>query len=259
MSLTIYRRHDPGCKVHKIKKLSARAKRFYVDCDCWIWVTGSTDTATYPRQSTKLRDWKAAEAYLRSLVAESKNTTVHGPTIADCVRRFLDSHSEAVSTKTLAQHRLTLGRLEAFAKTHNKSFMRELDVDLLEDFKTYGLPELKSTSKATVVSKLKFFLRESYRRGWTTEALAEKVRSSRAVYEQKQPYSDDEITLILDTMVETTKKEVHQTNTHQIAQPMFDVSRLTPAEFAQWSKLVEAMRPQEAIDVEVIDRKLLES
>jgi len=56
MPQTIYRRHSADCRVHKLK-LTTRAKRFYADCECSIWLTGTTDTSTDPRQSTKLRDW----------------------------------------------------------------------------------------------------------------------------------------------------------------------------------------------------------
>ncbi len=197
MALQIYRRHYIECHVHKLK-LPARAKKYYTDCDCKIWLTGTTDTQRYPRQATGLTDWKAAEAYVKSLVAKSKDVVVHGETIADCVKKFLDAHQENVSERVLGQHRLVLSRLEAFAKTRNKFFMRELPVDLLEDFKTYGLPQIKKrTSKSTAVSKLKFFLREAYRRGWTAEALAEKVKSTKAVYEQKLPYKDKQVPLIL--------------------------------------------------------------
>lgn len=197
MPIMIYRRHAIDCTVHKLK-LTSRAKRFYQDCQCKIWLAGTTDTERYPRQATGLTDWKAAEAHVRSLLARAKDTAVHGETIADCIQHFLDSHTENVGDRTLAQHRLTLGRLEKFAHSRNKFFMRELDVNLLEDFKTYGLPEIKkSTSKSTAVSKLKFFLREAYRRGWTSEALAEKVKSTKAVYEQKLPFTDKEVKAIL--------------------------------------------------------------
>ena len=76
--------------------------------------------------------------------------------------------------------------------------MREVNVDVLEDFKTYGLAGLSGTSKGTSIAKLAHFLRESYRRGWITESLVEKMRKHKAVYEQKQPYSDKEVKLILD-------------------------------------------------------------
>jgi hypothetical protein len=103
-----YRRHSVDCRVHKLK-LSASEKKFFTDCDCPIWVTGSTDTETYPRQALGVRDWPAAEAKLRSLSAASKDQTVHGPRLEDCIKRYLDARDD-VKPKTLAQYELLLGR-----------------------------------------------------------------------------------------------------------------------------------------------------
>lgn len=75
--------------------------------------------------------------------------------------------------------------------------MRELTVDLLESFKVEGLPTLANTSKGTAVAKLRCFLRVAYRRGWIAESLVDKVTPHRAVYEQKEPYNDEEVQLIL--------------------------------------------------------------
>jgi integrase/recombinase XerD len=194
--LTIYRRHSIDCRVHKLK-LSSSEKKFFTDCDCPIWLTGATDTEKYPRQALGVRDWPAAEAKLRSLSAASKDLTVHGPTLGDCIERYLDGRDD-VKPKTLAQYKLLLGKLKDFAHGKNKFFMRELSIDVLEDFKTYGLAGLAGTSKGTSIAKLAHFLRESYRRGWITESLVDKMRRHKAVYEQKQPYSEKEVKLILD-------------------------------------------------------------
>src|SRR5262249_1055411 len=48
------------------------------------------------------------------------------------------------------------------------------------------------------IAKLKHFLREAYRRGWISESLVEKMRRHRAVYDQKQPYTEKEVAAILD-------------------------------------------------------------
>jgi len=48
-----------------------------------------------------------------------------------------------------------------------------------------------------VTAKIRCFLREAYRRSWTEFALAEKVRPYRATHEQKNPYTDAEVDLIL--------------------------------------------------------------
>lgn len=194
--LSIYRRHSVDCKVHNLK-LSVSEKRFFTDCECPIWLTGTTDNERYPRQALGVRDWAAAEAKLRSLNAESKDQTVHGPKLEDCITRYLDARDD-VKPKTLAQHKLLLGHLKDFAHGKNKFFIRELGVDILEDFKTYGLAGLAGTSKGTSIAKLAHFLRESYRREWIAEPLVEKMRRHKAVYEQKQPYSDKEAMAILD-------------------------------------------------------------
>jgi integrase/recombinase XerD len=194
--LTIYRRHSVDCRVHKLR-LKAYEKKYFKDCDCPIWLKGTTDKEQYPRQALGVRDWHAAEAKLRSLNAEAKDETVHGPKLDECITRYLDARDD-VKPKTAAQYKLLLGRLKDFAHGKNKFFIRELNVDVLEDFKTYGLAGLAGTSKATSVAKLAHFLREAYRRGWITEALVEKMRPHKAVYEQKQPYSDKEVKAILE-------------------------------------------------------------
>jgi hypothetical protein len=91
--LTIYRRHSVDCRVHKLR-LKAYEKKYFKDCDCPIWLTGSTDTESYPRQALGLRDWPAAEAKLRSLSAESKDQTVHGPKLEECITRYLARRRE---------------------------------------------------------------------------------------------------------------------------------------------------------------------
>jgi len=194
--LSIFRRHSVDCRVHKLK-LSTSQKRYFTDCDCPIWLTGTTDSERYPRQALGVRDWAAAEAKLRSLNAEAKDQTVHGPKLDDCIARYLDARDD-VRPRTLAQYKLLLGRLKDFAHGKNKFFIREVSIDTLEDFKTYALAGLAGTSKGTSIAKLAHFLRESYRRGWITESLVDKMRRHKAVYEQKQPYSEKEVSQILE-------------------------------------------------------------
>jgi integrase len=91
-----------------------------------------------------------------------------------------------------------LGRLKTFAESRGAMLMHDLTVDLLETFKVEGLPGLADTSKGTAVAKLRCFLRAAYRRSWISEPLVEKVTPHRAVYEQKEPYSDAQVKRILD-------------------------------------------------------------
>jgi integrase len=194
--LKLYRRHTETCAVHETK-LAPRAKRFYKDCNCPIWIAGHTDTEIFPRRSTGLNDMVAAEAFRLSLMKKSKDQAVHGPKIDDCVDRFLSSRKHKLGDRTTGSYRLLLGRLTTYCAKRGVYFMHELTVDLLEDFKVDGLPDLADTTKGITVAKLRCFLREAFRRDWIASHLAEKVTRHDAVYEEKEPYSDHDVDLIL--------------------------------------------------------------
>jgi integrase/recombinase XerD len=160
-----------------------------------------------PRQATGCTDLKQAEGVRAALInqqaKQTKGDAAHGPTIAECAEKYLASRRHELGDKTIGQHRLLLERLRDFCEARNAIYMRCLTVDLLETFKTDGLPAgMADTSKATAVAKLRCFLRTAYRRDWIKESLVEKVTAYRAVYEQKEPYSDDEIKKILDGALE---------------------------------------------------------
>ncbi len=57
---------------------------------------------------------------------------------------------------------------------------------------------MADTSKATAVAKLRCFLRAAHRREWISQPLVDKVTAYPAVYDQKEPYSDEEVDKILD-------------------------------------------------------------
>lgn len=197
MPLTLYRRHLKACPVHK-SKLPSRAKRHYDSCQCPIWIYGHTEDGTLiPRESTGLTDMAEAEALRSSITSKGKSLEVHGPTLEDCITEYLVSRKHELGPKTYGQHALLLSRLQVFCAEKGKVFIRQLNVDLLEEFKTHGLPNLANTSKGTATAKLRCFLREALRREWLKEPLADKVRPHRSTYEPAQPYSDEEVRKIL--------------------------------------------------------------
>jgi len=197
MSLVLFRRHIKACQVHQTK-LSARAKRLFLECKCPIWIYGRTDNGIVPRQSTGFNTLPEAEALRASLLAESQSEEVRGPRIRDCVTKYLVSRRHELGDKTYGQHEVLLSRLKAYCQRQGVFFMRELTVDLLETFKFDGLPSLADTSRSTAVAKLRCFLRDAFRRGWITESLVDRVRTHKAVYDQKEPYSDEEVEKILE-------------------------------------------------------------
>jgi integrase len=200
MALTIYRNHDPNpaCKVHKLN-LSKDEKRFYRDCDCWIWITGTTDAGDiYTRRTLKTKEWSTAEAIVRKIQGEGKDVALHGPKISECIEKYIDSRQDEIGIKASGQYRLVLKNLQEYAAGKNVYFMQELKADLLEDFRTYGFVGMKGTSKANHWSKVRTFLKDAYRRDWITHPIVDKVKTQVGIYEEKLPYSEDEITTILD-------------------------------------------------------------
>ena len=190
--------------------LTPEAKRHYMECVCPIWVVGRTANGhLVPRQSTGARDLETAQAQCKTIIAKSNALAkaeaakrqaedIDGLTVKECAERYLDSRRHELGNKAYAQHRLLLDRLVDFCSARRAPFARDLTVDLLEQFKVDGLPAgMASTSKSTSVAKLRCFLRAAYRRGWITESLRERVTSHAAVYEEKSPYTDEEVEKIL--------------------------------------------------------------
>jgi integrase len=141
---------------------------------------------------------KTAEAILAALISTQTRKQIEGPAIEECIQKYLASHKHELGEKTFGHYKLHLSRLQEYCERQGVYSMHELNVDLLETFKVEGLPDLADTSKSTVVAKLRCFLRDAFRRGWISEPLVERVRAHRAVYDQKEPYSDEEVERILN-------------------------------------------------------------
>ena len=196
--LKLYRYHSADCKEKLLAQgLPSSAHVEYKDCNCVIWIKGRTDTGYTPRRSTGYRDWKMAEAYIRSLDAESKDTSVHGPTLANCVERYLDSRKAEMGRKAHNQYRLVLDWLKDWCHQRGCLHIEQLTVDLCEDFRVYGFPKkIAGTSRSTYDAKFLRFLKDAERREWVKVSLASKLKPIVARYEEKQPFSDKEVDLI---------------------------------------------------------------
>ena len=198
-SLVLFKRHLQNCPVHK-SRVPRSKRRFWMDCDCPIWIHGRTPTGDIvPRQSTQFSDLKRAEALRASLIVQLQTDSVTGPPLSECIEKYLTTREQDLDARTLNQHRLALERLERFLEAQNVVHIGGMTVDHLETFKTAGLPKaMRLTTKATTFAKIRCFLRAAFRRGWIKEALVDKVTTVKAVYDQKEPYTEEEIATILD-------------------------------------------------------------
>jgi len=128
-------------------------------------------------------------------MAQVQADSTTGPPISECIEKYLATREQDLDARTLAQHRLALERLQRFLEAQNVAPMGHVTVDHLETFKTAGLPKgMCTTTKATTFAKIRCFLGAAFRRGRIKEALVDKVTTVKAGYEQKEPYTDEEVT-----------------------------------------------------------------
>ena len=196
--LKLYRRHSSEC-AKKLEALPARSRRNYLECDCQIWICGRTpDGRMVPRQSTGTTELKTAEATRNALIAEGKDRKIHGPRISECIDLHVDAKKSSIKDNTSYMLRWTLDQFKEYCAARQVFFMSDLTVDLIEKFKTYGMPGLEDSTKKSKVQTIRCFLKTAYRLGWTPqENLAAKVLPYYARNEQKSPYSDEEVVKII--------------------------------------------------------------
>jgi Phage integrase SAM-like domain len=195
-TLTLFKQHfNKQCPAYTLK-LPARNRRFYFECPCPFWIVGRTPAGdVVPRQAIGTSDPKKAEAYRQSLL-EKKGPESSGASIEECARVYVESRRD-IGAKTRRQYELVLEWLRVYCLSRGVVNAADMTVDLMERFKVDGFPKMQDTTRSTYVAKLLCFLRDAYRRDWIKVDLPNKIEGETAEYEQKEPYTDDEIKLIL--------------------------------------------------------------
>lgn len=200
-SLVLYKRHTSRCKVHEMS-IAPKEKNFWFACDCPFAMTGKTPSGDiFPRQTLGVMTLTEAEAYRAAIIrkagAQDLDTSAKGIAITEAINRYLASREDTLNDQTAEAVRSVLGKLAGYAAARGVQHMSGLTADLIECFKEDEFKSLKGTTRSLKTSKVRSFLREAFRRDWTGQALAEKVRPYRAVYEQKEPYTQKHLRLLL--------------------------------------------------------------
>ncbi len=195
--LVLYKRHLSGCTIAKGRAKPAKKKLMF-DCACPFWLMGRMASGdAVPRQSTGTADRREAErkcAELCSMNAESNaKPGVHGPTIDECIKRYLADKEEEVEDGTLAYITKTLSRLKEYCAGKAITYAREITIDVVSDFRADTMKDLKPGSRRVAMATMKCFFRDAFRKKWLTVHVAEMMPRTKSEFEQKQPYEPDEI------------------------------------------------------------------
>ena len=127
--LIIYRRHNP-------KKCRFTSRSEY-RCKCPIWVSGTKDGRRI-REALKSRDWNRAQEVVREWDVEGKKPKrKQRTTIQEWRDQFLkDAEARNLSNGTLRLYKLLFRQFLDFAKSRGYSFVDELDLTALTEFRS---------------------------------------------------------------------------------------------------------------------------
>jgi integrase len=135
MPLELYRRHNPQkCRTTSPTDSSCTNTRK----PCPIWVRGTQTDGTYVRQPLKLRDWKAAQKFVREWDGQGAKPKGTAPraTIEQLQKQFIENMKTVHrAPATIKKYEVLFRQLTAFAQDKGLRFVAELDLTLLEEFR----------------------------------------------------------------------------------------------------------------------------
>jgi integrase/recombinase XerD len=188
--LTIYRRHQKDC-AHRAEG------RSYRRCRCVIWVDGFI-AGQEIRRSLDLRDWTRAQDVVRemeSTVGEPKRKN-EPITLQSAGEKYLaDAKARNLNESTIYKYRLLFKQIGDFAQNHGLRYVKELDLQTLDEFRTEWKDGPRSSLKK--IERLRAFLRFCQRRKWIGENPAIDLKGPKVKDRPTMPFTRAEILKIL--------------------------------------------------------------
>lgn len=192
--LTIYQRHQKGCKYRHEEGRKKRA------CQCVLWVDGILGGQEI-RQSLKMRDWQRANALIheweaRGCVVEPEPEQDELVTIERACIQFLDdARARELRPPTLEKYQLLFRRLQEFSAQHGLRYIKELDIERLRAFRAswpdHNLSALKK------LERMKAFFGFCHDSGWLESNPARKIKNPKITDVPTLPFSPEEVSRIL--------------------------------------------------------------
>ena len=153
----IYRRHQKGCPY-----TSERENR----CQCPIHVEGRIGEELIKRRSLHTDDWETANQTVRDWITSGTTRRTTRITLAAAVEAYLADMVTRVEPSTVFKTRKLLEQLQAFADKRGITFLNELGVAELREFraswKTWGpLTQIKH------IDRMRSFINWAAENEWT--------------------------------------------------------------------------------------------
>lgn len=197
--LTIYRRHRKDCprrgeaeiRVHVNGDLFIRKGQG--KCSCVLWVDGFYEGREL-RKSLHTCDWKKAQDRVRTWeVRQDQPTAAAEPmTIQLAAERFLaDARARQLAECTVYKYRLLFKQIENFAQRHGLRFLKELDLQALDEFRTEWKDGPRSSLKK--LERLRAFLRFCERRKWIDDNPAVCLKAPKIWIKPTMPFTHTEM------------------------------------------------------------------
>jgi integrase/recombinase XerD len=188
--LTIYRRHRKDCE-HRTEG------RKYRRCRCPIWADGyiaaqeirkSLDTVDWQKAQERVREWESKEL--------EPQTAAEPITVQEAGDRFLtDAKARQLVECTVYKYRLLFRRIGDFAVRNGIRYLRELDLQTLDQFRSEWKDGPRSSLKK--LERLRTFMRFCERRKWIDSNPALDLRAPKIANRPTLSFTREEMLKIL--------------------------------------------------------------
>jgi integrase len=150
------------------------------------------------RKSLGLRDWTKAQELIREWESNRSEPRERSEPISIHQAGeyfFADVKSRGLSDCTIYKYRLLFNRIEAFAKRKGLRYLKELDLPVLDQFRSEWKENPLSSLKK--LERLKAFLRFCERRKWIDANPAADMKAPKVPNRPTLPFSREEMLKIL--------------------------------------------------------------
>jgi integrase/recombinase XerD len=200
--LTQYRRHKKDCKHRGCRRNACSLWKRRTDgqillcrCSCPIWADGKFDGVEI-RRSLKENSWDDADRALRHLKESCERLSTSLKEAAD---KFLeDARARGFVDMTIYKYRSLFSQLHAFAAHRGLYQVKELDVDLLGEFRATWKDGACTNAKK--LERLRAWLGFCERRKWIPDNPARHLRPPKFADRPTMPFTQNEMIRIFATL-----------------------------------------------------------